>query len=78
MANTCHEYIPNYATVTTPLRELTKKNTIFEWKLPQQKAFEQLKKKLTQAPVMAYYDTTKRSLVIVNGSSLGISAILAQ
>ena len=78
MANTCHEYIPNYAIITAPLRELTKKNTIFEWKLPQQKAFEQLKKKLTQAPVMAYYDTTKRSLVIVDGSPQGISAILAQ
>ena len=68
MANMCHGYIPNYAIITAPLRELTKKNTIFEWKLPQQKAFEQLKKKLTQAPVMAYYDTTKRSLVIVDGS----------
>ena len=54
MANTCHEYIPNYATITAPLRELTKKNSTFEWKVPQQKAFEQLKKKLTQTPVMAY------------------------
>ncbi|CAB4001723.1 Hypothetical predicted protein [Paramuricea clavata] len=25
MANTCHEYIPDYATITAPLRELTKK-----------------------------------------------------
>ena len=78
MANTCHEYIPNYATITAPLRELTKKNVTFEWKVPQQKAFEQLKKKLTQTPVMAYYDTNKRSLVIVDGLPHGVSAILAQ
>ena len=78
MANTCHEYIPNYATITAPLRDLTKKNSTFEWKVPQQKAFEQLKKKLTQTPVMAYYDTNKRSLVIVDGSPHGVSAILAQ
>ena len=26
MANTCHEYIPEHATITAPLRELTRKN----------------------------------------------------
>jgi hypothetical protein len=31
MANTCHEYIPDYATITAPLRELTKKSTVFKW-----------------------------------------------
>ena len=78
MANTCHEYIPDYAALTSPLRELTKKNTAFKWQRIHQKAFEQLKKKLTSAPVMAYFDTKKRSLVIVDGSPYGISAILAQ
>jgi hypothetical protein len=33
MANTCHEYIPDYATITAPLRELTKKNIAFKWKI---------------------------------------------
>ena len=78
MANTCHEYIPDYAALTSPLSELTKKNTSFKWQPIHQKAFEQLKKKLTSFPVMAYFDTKKRSLVIVDGSPYGISAILAQ
>ncbi|CAB4036898.1 Retrovirus-related Pol poly from transposon, partial [Paramuricea clavata] len=78
MANTCHEYIPDYATITAPLRELTKKNIAFKWENRHQKAFEQLKKKLTSTQVMAYFDTKKRSLVIVDGSPYGISAILAQ
>ena len=78
MANTCHEYIPDYAAITAPLRELTKKNTVFKWEPIHLKAFEQLKKKLTSTPVMAHFDTKKRSLVIVDGSSYGISAILAQ
>ena len=78
MANTCHEYIPDYAAITAPLRELTKKNSAFKWQPIHQKAFEQLKKKLTSTPVMAYFDTKKRSLVIVDGSPYGISAILAQ
>ena len=78
MANTCHEYIPDYAIITAPLRELTKKNIAFKWENRHQKAFEQLKMKLTSTPVMAYFDTKKRSLVIVDGSPYGISAILAQ
>ncbi|CAB4040925.1 Hypothetical predicted protein [Paramuricea clavata] len=71
-------YIPDYATITAPLRELTKNNIAFKWENRHQKAFEQLKKKLTSTPVMAYFDTKKRSLVIVDGSPYGISAILAQ
>ncbi len=60
------------------MRELTKKNHIFNWNNTHQKAFEQIKKKLTQAPTMAYFDTAKRSLLIVDGSPLRICAILAQ
>ena len=78
MANTCSDYISNYATITLPLRELTKKNVPFKWTHVQQKAFNQLKHSLTQAPVMAYYDTKKRNILIVDGSQKGISAILAQ
>ena len=79
LANTCHDYVQDYAVITGPLlRELTKKNHICNWNHPHQRAFEQVKKKLTQAPTMAYFDTAKRSLLIVDGSPLGICAILAQ
>jgi hypothetical protein len=54
--------------ITAPLRELTKKNIAFKWENRHQKAFEQMKKKLTSTPVMAYFDTKKRSLVIVDGA----------
>ena len=50
MANTCLEYIKDYAQITGPLRELTRKNTVFQWTPNHQKAFNQLKKALTQAP----------------------------
>ena len=78
LANTCHDHVPDYAVITGPLRELTKKNHIFKWNNTHQRAFEQVKKKLIQAPTMAYFDTAKRSLLIVDGSRLGTCAILAQ
>ena len=63
MANACSDYIPNYATLTQQLRELTKKNNTLKWTMIEQRAFNQLKKKLTQSPVMAYFDTEKHSVV---------------
>ena len=78
MVNTRHEYVPEYATITAPFHELTKKNSRFAWNHTHQKALEQPKEKLTQAPVMTYFDTRKRSMMIVDASPVGISAILAQ
>jgi hypothetical protein len=47
---------------------------------PTKEPLSRLKKQLTHAPTMAYFDTEKRSLLIVDGSPLGICtcAILAQ
>ncbi|XP_071849798.1 uncharacterized protein [Apostichopus japonicus] len=40
-------FIPNYASITSPLRELTKKEVKFEWSDECNQAFEQLKRTLT-------------------------------
>ena len=78
MANTCHDYRPGYATITATLREVTKKNTHFVCNHIHQRAFDQLKKKVTESPVMTYFDTKKWSMVIVDASPVGISVLLAQ
>ena len=75
--NMCHDYIPDYTTLAAPLRQLTKKNVPFKWKPEHQRAFEQMKKKLTQTLVMAYFDTSKRTTVIVDGSPFGLDVISA-
>ena len=38
----------------------------------------QLKKKLTQSPVISYSDIEKQSMLIVDGSQHAVGAILAQ
>ena len=78
MANYSSRYIPNYATITEPLRVLTKKNARFTWTSSHQTAFDHMKKALTRAPVMSYFDTTKETFITVDASSVGISAILSQ
>ena len=42
MANYSSKYIQDYATITAPLRELTKKNAKFKWTYQHQQAFETL------------------------------------
>ena len=42
MANYSSKYIHDYATITAPLRELTKKNVKFKWTYQHQQAFELL------------------------------------
>ena len=78
MANYSAKYIQDFATLTAPLRELTKKNTPFVWQAAQQKAFENIKLALSEAPVMSYFDTNKETFVTVDASPVGVSAILSQ
>ena len=78
MSNYCSQFIPDYATITAPLRELTKKNTPFQWSEACQEAYDKLKAVLTSSPVVSYFDVNKESIVLVDASPVGLSAILAQ
>ncbi len=78
MANYSSKYIPNFATITAPLRELTKKNVIFSWNEEHQFAFNKLTTVLSSAPCMSYFDKNKESFVLVDASPVGLSAILSQ
>ncbi|XP_065068432.1 uncharacterized protein K02A2.6-like [Rhopilema esculentum] len=74
MSNYCSQFIPDYATVTEPLRNLTKKNAQFNWTERCEEAFNTLKDLLTSRPVVSYFDIEKETTV----SPVGLSAILWQ
>ena len=78
MANYSSKYIPNFATNTAPLRDLTKKNAHFVWNETHQNAFKQLTEALSSSPCMAYFTKSKDTYVTVDASPVGISAILSQ
>ncbi len=78
MANYSSRYIANFASITAPLRELTKKNTQFEWQDIDQKAFEKLTSALSASECMAYFDMQKDTCITVDASPVGLSAILSQ
>ncbi len=78
MANCSAQFIPNFATITEPLRQLTHKDTKFQWTREHENAYQTLKEALTNSPVMSYFDTNKETLVLVDASPVGLSAILSQ
>ena len=71
-------FIKGFSKIAKPLNELLKKNKRFEWKERQQKAFEKLKEKLIEHPILTYPDYKKGFILITDASGEGLGAVLAQ
>lgn len=77
LANYVSRFIPNYVTIVAPLRILTYQKTTFHWVKEEQSALRELKDKLTK-DVMAHFDPTKKTKLLVDVSPVGIGAVLTQ
>ena len=71
-------FIKDFAKVAGPLYQLLKKETTYEWTNEQQKAFGELRQKLTEAPIVQYPDFTKPFFLYTDASLTGLGAVLAQ
>ncbi len=63
--------------ITAPLTDSTRK-TPFTWTQKCQQAFEQLKDKLTHAPLLVRADVTKPCLVTTDASNTHVWGVLSQ
>ena len=71
-------FIPNYATITTPLRLLTRQDTPWKWKQEEQRALDKLKEALIGDQVMSYFDPRKKTEILVDASPAGLGGLLMQ
>ena len=71
-------YIKDYATVSAPLRQLTKQKVEFKWSPECEKSFSSIKEGIEMATVMAYFDAILHTEVTVDASPAGLGAVLAQ
>ena len=78
MVNFCARFIPNLATLAQPLRDLTKNNVKWQWTETEQASFTSIKEQLSSKTVMAYYEPTSYTEVIVDPSPVGLGAMLVQ
>ena len=74
----CIKYIPNASNITAPLRELIKNEVKFNWTKEHDEAIEQIKKALTNAPVLQYYDPNLPCKSSVDANQSGLGAVLLQ
>ena len=57
------KFLPRLSEIAQPIRELTTKNAVFVWSRQHDEAFEQVKKLVTEHPVLRYYDMNEEVTV---------------
>ncbi|KFY86131.1 hypothetical protein V498_07592 [Pseudogymnoascus sp. VKM F-4517 (FW-2822)] len=77
-ANFYRRFIAGYSKVAQPLTELTRKDLTFEWTAKAEAAFQELKAKFTEAPILATFDPVKRIILETDSSDFAIGACLNQ
>ena len=78
LAGYYRRFIPDFATIASPLVNLTKKMAKFAWDSQHQHAFHTLKSLLCRAPVLAYPNLNKQFILQTDASDLGLGAVLSQ
>ena len=71
-------FVKDFATISSPLHALTRKNASFHWSEDCQEAFEELKCALTSAPILAMPDDESTFILDTDASHSAIGAVLSQ
>ena len=77
-ANYSARFIPQFATTVEPLYKLLQKDVPFNFGPKQQAAFAKLKKGMSEASTLAYYDRQAPTKMIADASPVGLGAVLVQ
>ena len=72
------KFLPDLAVTLEPICGLTRKNVPWEWSEECDNAFETVKQKLSDTPVLAYFDKDKEVAAQVDSSKDGLGAVLLQ
>jgi hypothetical protein len=78
LAGYYRRFIEIFSKIAKPMTELLKNNTKFEWSEACEKSFQELKKRLTMAPVLTLPDIKKDFVVYCDASKQGLGCVLVQ
>ena len=77
-ANYYGRFVCEFSQNAKSLHRLTERNCPFKWTPECQQSFDELKAKLTTAPILAYPDYSKPFILDTDTSDFGIGAVLSQ
>ena len=78
MVNYLSTFSAQLSELTEPIRELSKERVPFNWGLEHDEAFSLIKKEVTAAPILAYYNPNKPMVLQTDASCKGLGAYLLQ
>ena len=78
LANYYRRFVSGFASIAKPLHRLTEKTAKFKWSLQCEQAFDDLKQRLTSAPILALPDFSNQFVLDTDASDVGIGAVLSQ
>ena len=78
LAQYLSKFLPHLSDMTKPLRELTQKDMEWTWDQPQKQALDNLKRAVTNTPVLRYYNLDEEVTIQCDSSQSGLGAALMQ
>lgn len=78
LASFFRRFIPGFATIAKPLTILTKSNIPWKWGQEQETAFQEIKSKLVERPLLALYNPAFETEVHCDASKLGVGGMILQ
>ncbi|KAL0544234.1 hypothetical protein IC582_019347 [Cucumis melo] len=78
LAGYYRRFIEDFSRLALPLTALTRKNAKFEWSDKCGQCFQELKKRLVTAPILALPVTGKDYVIYCDASRLGLGGVLMQ
>ena len=78
LAGYYRRFVRGFSSIARPLTQLLRKDVPFEWTPECQSSFEELKKRLTTAPILSLPKGTEGFVVYTDASGSGIGCVLQQ
>ena len=78
LAGYYRRFIENFSKIAKPMTDLLKKNRKFAWTSECEESFNELKTRLTTAPILVLPDDSKDFTVYCDASRNGLGAVLMQ
>ena len=78
MINYLSKFSPRFSELAEPIRELSKENIPFNWDPEHQEALKQMKNEIARAPVLAYCNPRKQTVLQKDACIKGLGACLLQ